>query len=88
MNWKEEITPMTTSCTQLTFEKKQHKQEESMSIQNLVARYMKEQENMVTMSFEGQRKSLSSTLEVNKGEENLNYDEEITLRGNEELEKL
>ena len=29
---KEEMAPMATSCTQLTFEKKQSKQEESMSI--------------------------------------------------------
>ena len=59
-----------------------------MSIQELVAKYMKEEENMATMFFEGQHESLSSTLEVNKEEENLSYNEEITLRGNEELEKL
>ena len=40
---KEEIASMATSCTQLTFEKEQPKQEESMSIQELVAKYMKEQ---------------------------------------------
>ena len=57
---------MTTSCTQLTFEKEQPKQEENMSIQELVAKYMKEQENMAEMSFEGQPESLPSTLEVNK----------------------
>ena len=39
---KEEMAPMATSCTQLTFEKEQPKQEESMSIQELVAKYMKE----------------------------------------------
>ena len=39
---KEEIAWMATSCTQLTFEKEQPKQEESMSIQELVDKYMKE----------------------------------------------
>ena len=29
---KEEMAPIVTSCTQLTFEKEQHKQEKSMSI--------------------------------------------------------
>ena len=53
-----------------------------------MAKYSKEQENMATMSFEGQHESLSSTLEVNKEKENFSYNEEITSRGNEELEKL
>ena len=39
---KEEMTPMATSCTQLTFERKRPKQEKSKSIQELVAKYMKE----------------------------------------------
>ena len=85
---KEEIASMATSCTQLTFEKEQPKQEESVSIQELVAKYMKEQENMVEMSFEGQHESLPSTLKVNKEEESLSYNEEITLRDNEKLEKF
>ena len=50
---KEEMAPMATSGTQLTFEKEQPKKEESMSIEELVAKYMNEQENMATMSFEG-----------------------------------
>ena len=33
---KEEMAPMTTSSTQLTFEKEQPKEEESMSIEELV----------------------------------------------------
>ena len=49
---------------------------------------MKEQENMATMSFEGQHESLPSTLRVNIEEENLSYNEEITSRDNEELEKF
>ena len=49
---------------------------------------MNEQENMATMSFEGQHESSPSTLEVNTEEENWSYNEEITLRGNEELEKV
>ena len=70
---KEKMTPMATSGTQLTFEKE---------------KYMKEQENMATISFEGQHESSPSTLGVNTEEENWSYNEEITLRGNEELEKL
>ena len=50
---KEEMAPMATSGTQLTFAKEQPKEEESMSKEELVAKYMKEQENRVTMSFEG-----------------------------------
>ena len=50
---KEEIASMATSCSQLTFEKEQPKQEESMSVQELLAKYMKEQKNMVKMSVEG-----------------------------------
>ena len=40
-----------TSCTQHTFEKEKPKQEESMSTQELVAKYMKEQKNMALMSL-------------------------------------
>ena len=49
---------------------------------------MKEQENMAIMFFEGQHESLTSTIGLNTEEENLNYNEEITSRGNEELEKF
>ena len=59
-----------------------------MSIEELVAKYMKGQENMVTMSFKGQHESSPSTLRVNIEEENWSYNVEITSRGNEELEKL
>ena len=79
---------MATSGTQLTFEKKQPKEEKSMSIEELMAKYMNEQENMATMSFEGQHESSPSTLGVNTEEENWSYNEEITSRGTEELEKL
>ena len=85
---KKEMAPMATSGTQLTFEKEQPKEEESMSIEEIVEKYMNEQENMATMSFEGQHESSPSTLGVNTEEENLSYNEEITSRGNEELEKL
>ena len=67
---KEEMGPMATSGTQLTFEKEQPNEEESMSIEELVAKYMNEQKNMATMSFEGQLESLPSTLGVNTEEEN------------------
>ena len=82
------MTSMVTSCTQSTIEREQPQQEKEMSIQELVAKYMNENENMATMSFEEQHDSLPSTLEVNKEEENFSYNEEITLRGNEELEKF
>ena len=59
-----------------------------MSTQELVAKYTNENENMVEMHFTIQQGSLPSTLEVNKEEENLSYNEEITSRGNEELEKF
>ena len=85
---KEEMAPMATSGTQLTFEKEQPKEDESMSIEELVAKYMNEQENMATMSFEGQHESSPSTIGVNTEEETWSYNEEITSRGNEELEKL
>ena len=62
---KEEMAPMATSYTQLTFEKEQPKQEKSMSIQELVAKYTNENENMVEMHFKRQQVSLPSTLEVN-----------------------
>ena len=67
---KEEMAPIATSGTQLTFEKEQPKEEESMSIEELVAKYMNEQENMATMSFEGQHENSPSTLGVNTEEEN------------------
>ena len=79
---------MATSGTQLTFEKEQPKEEESMSIEELVAKYMKEQQNRVAMSIGGQHESSSSILGVNLEEENLSYNEKITSRGNKELEKL
>ena len=53
-----------------------------------MAKSMKEQENMATMSFEGQHESLPSTLGVNIEEEKMRYNEEITSRDNEELEKF
>ena len=82
------MTPKATSYTQLGFEKEQPKEEESMSIEELVAKYTKEQENMDTMSFERQHESSPSTLGVNIEEENLRYNEKITSRDNEELEKF
>ena len=85
---KEEMAPMDTSSTQLTFEKEHPKEGESMSIEELVAKYMKEQENMAIMSFEGQHESSPCTLRVNTKEENWSYNEEITSKGNEKVEKL
>ena len=68
---KEDMAPNSTSYTQLGFEKEQPQEEESMSIEELVAKYMKEQENMATMSFERQHESSPFTLGVNIEEENL-----------------
>ena len=59
-----------------------------MSIEELVEKYMKEQDNMATMSFEGQHESSPSTLGVNIEEENLSCNEEITSRDYKELEKF
>ena len=44
-----------------------------MSIQELVAKYMKEQENMATMSFEIQHENFPSTIWVNIEKEKLSY---------------
>ena len=85
---KEEMAPMATSGSQLTFEKKLPKEEKSMSIEELMEKYMKEQENKAAMSFEGQHESSPSTFGVNIEEENLRYNEEITSRGNKELDKV
>ena len=85
---KEEVAPMATFGTQLKFEKEHPKEDESMSIEELVEKYTKEQENMATTSFKGQHESLPSTLGPNIEEEIWSYNEEITSRGNEELEKF
>ena len=53
-----------------------------------MAKHVNEGKSMVEMSFEGQHEGLPSNLEVFKEEENLSYNEEITSRGNEELEKF
>ena len=82
------MAPKATSYTQLGFEKEQTKEEDSMSIEELVEKYMKEQENLATMTFQGQHESSPSTLGVNIEEENLRYNEEITSKNNEELEKF
>ena len=83
------MTPKATSYTQLGFEKEQLLQEKGMSIQELVAKHMNEVKNMVEMSFEGQHESLPSIIEViREEEEDLSYNEDITSRKNEELEKL
>ena len=49
-----------------------------MSIQEVVAKYMKEQENMATMYFKRQHESFPSTLGVNTKEKNLSYNGEVT----------
>ena len=49
---------------------------------------MNKGENMVEMSSKGQQKNLPSNLEVIKKEYNLHYNEDITSRNDEELEKL
>ena len=85
---KEEMAPMATLGTQLTFEEEQPKEDESISIEELVAKYMKKQDNTTTMSFEGQYENFPSTLGMNTKEENWSYNEEITSRGNAELEEF
>ena len=52
-----------------------------------MAKHLNEEKNRVQMSFEGQHESFPNILEVNIEEENMNYNENITLRSNEELVK-
>ena len=85
---EEENTPKVISCTKSTLKKEQPLQEKGMSVQELVENYINEGENMVEMSFKGQQKNLPSNLEVIKEEKNLLYNEDITSRNDEELEKL
>ena len=60
-----------------------------MSIQELVAKHMNEEEKMAKLSFEGQHESLPSILEViREEEEDLSYNEDITSSNDGELEKL
>ena len=59
-----------------------------MSIQELVAKHMNEEEKMAKFSFEGQHESLPSILEVIRKEEDLSYNEDITSSNDGEQEKL
>ena len=77
-----------TSCPQLEMELQEPPMEKGLSIQELAAKHMNEGKNIVEMSFEGQHESLSSLLEVIEEEEASSYNEDITSRNNEELEKL
>ena len=54
---EEDMTLMVTSCTQSTIERKQPLQEKGTKIQQLVAKYMNENENMAKMSFKRQQES-------------------------------
>ena len=80
-------TPRVTSCTQLEMELQKPPMEKGMSMQELVAKHMNEGKNMVEMSFEGQHESLPSLLEAIE-EEDSSYNEVVTSRSKEELEKL
>ena len=66
---EEKMTPRATSYTQLEIETQQPPQDEGMSRQELVAKHMNEEKNMVEMSFEGQHESLPSLLEVIREED-------------------
>ena len=85
---EEKKIPSATSYTQLEIELQQPPLEKGMRIQELMAKHVNKGKNMVEMPFEGQHEGLPSNLEVFKEEENLSYNEEITSRGNEELEKF
>ena len=80
-------TPRVTSCTQLEMELRQPLMEKGMSIQELIEKHMNEGKNMVELSFEGQHESLSSILEVIEKEDS-SYNEVVTSRSKEELEKI
>ena len=58
-----------------------------MRIQELVVKHMNEGKNIVEMSFEGKHESLPSLLKVIE-EEYSSYNEVVTSRSKEELEKL
>ena len=62
------MTLMVTSYIQSTIEREPPLQEKEISIQELVAKYMNENENIAEMSFKRQQESLLSTLKVNKEE--------------------
>ena len=79
---------MITSYTQSKFEIHQPLQEMGVSIQELVAKHMNEEERMEKLSFEGEQESLPSILEVIREEEDLSYNEDITSSNDGELEKL
>ena len=55
-----------------------------MSIQELVAKHMNEEEKMEKLSFKGQHKSLPFIIE----EEDLSYNEDITSSNEGELDKI
>ena len=84
----EERTPMATSYAQSKFEIHQPLQEKEMSILELVAKNMNEEEKMAKLSFEGQHESLPSILEVIREEEDSSYNEDITSSSDGELENL
>ena len=85
---EEKMTPMAISCTKSIVKKEQPLQEKGMNLQELVTRYMNEGENVVETPFKEQQKNLSSNIKVIKEDENLHYNEDITLRNDKELEKL
>ena len=68
---------MATSYIQLKFEIHQPLQEKGMSVQEQVAKYMNEGENMVETSCTGQQKNLPINLEVIKEKEDLSYNKDI-----------
>ena len=82
------MTPKSTSYIQTKIEIDQPLQEKGMSIQKLVATHMNEGKNIAELSFERQHESLPSILKVIIEKEDLNYDENIILRNNEEIKKL
>ena len=86
-NLEKKKTPKATSYTQLEIETQQSPKDEGMSIQELVAKHMNEEKHMVEISFERQCEIFLPFLEVII-EEDFSYDEDITSRNNEELEKL
>ena len=84
------MTPKATSYTQLENEIEQHPHMKRMSIEELMTQHMNEDRDTTKMSLEGQRESLPNILEVNpkRKKKDMKYNEDISLRSNEEFEKL
>ena len=75
---KETITPKATSHTQFEIKIEQHPQRKKLSIEELIAQYMKKK----------QQRSFPTNLDEKSEKEDVEHKEDITLKSSGELEKL